>query len=257
MRIGYFEEGRGLRYEDAVRGSLLEQAEQVPELLFTKYLKNWVYYDGMVRDERYPFPPEAIRELVYNSLIHARHAARIPIQIKVYDDEIYLNNIGGLPSTWTADTLFEKHGSKPANPNLAHVFYLAGYIESWGQGVSRVCEACSADGIDMPVYTAHPDDIMVMLKTTESRAHGLEEGLIPQGTEKGTEAGQKRDRDALDSSVIALIRSNPSITQRQVATLMGIPRKQAERSFERLKNSGTIARMGSQKAGYWQVLEKE
>lgn len=150
-RIGYFEEAKGLRYEDAIRGSLLEQAERVPELLLTKYLKNWVHYEGMVRSEQYPFPPEALRELVYNALIHARHAARIPIQIKVYDDQIYFNNVGGLPATWTADTLFEKHGSKPPNPDIARVFYLAGYIESWGQGISRVCEACETEGIALPV----------------------------------------------------------------------------------------------------------
>ncbi|MEG0303916.1 ATP-binding protein, partial [Gordonibacter sp.] len=236
-----------------VRGSLLEQAEKVPELLLTKYLKNWVYYDGMVRDERYPFPPDALRELVYNALVHARHAARIPVQIKVYDDRIYFSNIGGLPATWTTDTLFETHGSKPANPDIARAFYLAGYIESWGQGVSRVCEACEADGIDLPAYTANPDDIMVMLKTTESRAHGLEEGLSPN-----SEINQEISSEInLDKLILDLIGEFPAMTLPQAAAKLGVTPKQVEYRYQKLKESGKIARVGSRKAGHWVVLDEE
>ena len=102
---------------------------------------------------------------------------------------------------------------------------------------------------------------MVMLKTTESRARGLEEDLIPNGVETGVEVrvetGQKRDKNELGLKVLALIRDNPSMTQRQAATLLGVTLKQAERSFERLKGLGVITRLGSKKAGYWQVSEKE
>ena len=35
-----------------------------------------------------------------------------------------------------------KHASSPYNPNIAHVFYLAGFIESWGRGIEKICSAC-------------------------------------------------------------------------------------------------------------------
>ena len=31
-----------------------------------------------------------------------------------------------------------KHASSPYNPNIAHVFYLAGFIESWGRGIGSL-----------------------------------------------------------------------------------------------------------------------
>ena len=256
-RIGYFEEGFGLRYEDAVRGSLLEQAEKVPELLMTKYLKNWVYYDGMVRDERYAFPPDAIREIVYNALIHARHAARIPIQIKVYEDELYFSNSGGLPATWTTDMLFEKHRSEPPNPDIAHAFYLAGYIESWGQGVTKICDACLAEGIDLPTFTAHADDMMVMLKTTEAKAKGLD-GKI-SSTNGGRNGGRNGGKEKVDATevVIGIIKSNPSVTQKEISEISDLTRRQVERAIMKLKKSGVLSREGSTKSGYWALANNE
>lgn len=38
-----------------------------------------------------------------------------------------------------------KHVSRPYNPNIANVFYLAGFIESWGRGIEKIWEACKAD----------------------------------------------------------------------------------------------------------------
>jgi len=264
-RIGYFEEETGLRYEDAIQGSLLEQAEKVPELLFTKYLKKWVYYDGMLRDERYAFPPDAIREIVYNALIHARHGARIPIQIKVYEDAIYFGNIGGLPEHWTAETLFAKHVSEPPNPEIAHAFYLAGYIESWGQGISKICNACIAEGIDLPIYTIRPDDIMVTLKTTEKKAKGLD-GYIsstistatstPSG---GVNGGRKPNLSSLkgtaarDQLVMNAIRKNPTITQKEIAVTLGMGENTVLRAINSLKETGVLTRTGSTKKGEWVI----
>lgn len=46
----------------------------------------------------------------------------------------------------------EKHSSEPYNPNVAHVYYLAGFIESWGRGIEKICEACREDGVSLPEY---------------------------------------------------------------------------------------------------------
>lgn len=46
-----------------------------------------------------------------------------------------------------------KHTSNPFNLNIAHIFYLAGFIESWGRGIEKICSACEKDGVPQPVYT--------------------------------------------------------------------------------------------------------
>ena len=62
----------------------------------------------------------------------------VDIQMKVYDDRLVLWNEGELPQGYTVDTLLGEHSSRPRNKNIANVFYLAGFIESWGRGFDKV-----------------------------------------------------------------------------------------------------------------------
>ena len=63
-------------------------------------------------------------------------------------------NIGSLPENWTLDNLMKKHASKPYNPDIANVFYLAGFIESWGRGIEKICGALETDGLPKPELIA-------------------------------------------------------------------------------------------------------
>ncbi|WP_461865790.1 ATP-binding protein [Thermococcus sp.] len=52
----------------------------------------------------------------------------IEIQVKIYDNRIWIWNLGGLPEGIT-ESLKGEHISKPRNKLLAIVFYYAGLIE--------------------------------------------------------------------------------------------------------------------------------
>ena len=76
---------------------------------------------------------------------------------------------------WTVESVLVKHSLRPFNPNMANVFYLAGFIESWGRGIEKICEACKSDNLPIPEFTVNPSDIMVKFKAPEDRiVHGTE-----------------------------------------------------------------------------------
>ena len=50
---------------------------------------------------------------------------------------------------------------------FANTFFRAGFIESWGRGVEKICRLCKEYGISEPEYTVHPNDIMMMFKANE------------------------------------------------------------------------------------------
>ena len=52
----------------------------------------------------------------------------------------------------TVETLMELHDSVPYNPDIANVFYRAGYIEHWGLGIEKICEACKELSAELPRY---------------------------------------------------------------------------------------------------------
>jgi ATP-dependent DNA helicase RecG len=72
------------------------------------------------------------------------------------------------------ELLLGKHVSIPFNPSIARIFYLAGYVESWGRGIDKIFKECRRDGVSEPEYTAHTSDIMLKFTAHPDR-------IIPSG----------------------------------------------------------------------------
>ena len=161
VKIGKFGIGSDLQYQDVVEGSLILIADRVVELIYLKYLKASISYDKEVRVETYPYAREAVREAVYNALIHCKWEDGIPIQIRIEDEAMYISNACVFPSDWTTENLMKTHNSRPYNPDLANTFFRAGYIESWGRGIQKICEECNLIGAKIPEYSILGDDITV------------------------------------------------------------------------------------------------
>ena len=107
VKIGFFETDADLRYQDEVHGSLMIQADRVIDLLYTKYLTAEISYDNITRIEHYPFPKDAVREAVFNALIHQDFSVGVPVQISAYKDKLYISNDCVFPANWTANTLMQ------------------------------------------------------------------------------------------------------------------------------------------------------
>ena len=152
VKIGRFGKGSDLRFQDDVHGSLIWLADRVIDLIYLKYLTAPISYDKDTRIETYPFPREGVREAVYNALIHTDWSDGIPVQIRIEDDAMYISNSCIFPENWTAETLLEKHRSIPTNPKIANTFYRAGYVESWGRGIQKICEECEKNGAKPPKF---------------------------------------------------------------------------------------------------------
>ena len=232
VKIGFFETDADLRYQDEVHGSLMIQADRVIDLLYTKYLTAEISYDNITRIEHYPFPKDAVREAVFNALIHQDFSVGVPVQISVYKDKLYISNDCVFPANWTADTLMQKHRSLPHNPDIANTFFRAGFIESWGRGIEKICNLCREYGIAEPEYTVHPNDIMMMFKANDTVNDTVK-------------------------TVLALIEQNPSITYEEMTEKTGKSRRTVSRMITELKEKNIIARVGSDKNGYWEIVNRE
>ena len=152
IKIGYFETDDDLKFQDEVHGNLFEQVEKAMDLLFTKYIKAEISYEGINRVEKYEYPKDAVREALLNAVAHKDYSGGIPIQISVYSDKIIFWNEGQLPENWTIQNLLTKHPSKAYNPDIANALFRSGYIESWGRGTLKMIRECELAGLPQPVY---------------------------------------------------------------------------------------------------------
>jgi ATP-dependent DNA helicase RecG len=101
---------------------------------------------------------------------------------------MYVGNDAVLPPDFTVETLLKHHRSNPFNPNIANVFFWAGFIEAWGRGIEKIYESCSDYGAPPPEYSVKPYEVMVAFRglpaAPESKAH--------QSTERHRCLGRKR-----------------------------------------------------------------
>jgi len=164
IKIGFFRTESDLLFQDTIHGNLFEQVEKTIELLFTKYIRAMISYEGISRVETYEYPVAALREALLNAIAHKDYAGCTPIQIKVYADRIRIWNEGQLPENWTVDNLMHEHSSRPYNPDIANAFFRSGYVESWGRGIEIMTEQCSKAKLPPPKITNEGSDFLIVFR---------------------------------------------------------------------------------------------
>ena len=245
IKIGYFGEGSDLRYQDEIHGSLFIQADRVIELIYLKYMKAIISYDNVTRIETYPLPKAAVREAVYNAMIHCNYAALVPIQIRIHEDAVYISNDCVFPVGWTVETLMERHRSQPYNPNVANGFFRAGYVETWGRGIEKICEACKEHGVRLPEYTLHMEDIMIKFTPLMDSRKEKKQTVTLDGTLDGTLSG------TLEENILSAIRKNSKVTQSQIALEIDCSERKVKRLMKSMQEKGMIERVGGRRSGEW------
>ena len=249
VKIGKFE-GSEILYQDEFHGSLILMADRVIDFIYLKYLKAAISYHKETRVETYPFAREAVREAVYNALIHSDWSDNNPIQIRIEDEVMYISNSSLLPPDFTAETMMHSHRSMPLNPEIADVFYRAGYIERWGRGIQKICDACREHGADEPVYTVQSNYVMVKFAALESAI--VRDSKVPKVQ---SEPLDEPLENLLEKRILENIKKNPRVIYDELAARLETSRSSIKREIGKMNAGGLIERVGGKRYGHWKILE--
>lgn len=84
FRIGRFiKDETDLIFQDVIEGDILRMADKVIEVLRSKYLTTPIHYEGLGRFEPLEIPEKALREAIFNAIIHKDYSG-VHIQMKVF-----------------------------------------------------------------------------------------------------------------------------------------------------------------------------
>ncbi len=162
------------------------------------------------------------------------------IQISVYSNWMMIYNNGELPENWTIATLMDKHTSEPANPDIAKVFFRAGYIEVWGRGISNIIKYCKDSGLPAPYYKDMGTGFAIVFEKEKDCSNF---GRIEETTQETTQ------------EILELITDNPKITRKEIAEHLGyITEDGVKYNLDKLKKKSVLKRIGPNKGGYWKII---
>ena len=215
-----------------IRDDLFSQAERIMEFIGKHLKKAYIISGDLQREERPEYPPEAIREIVLNMIVHRDYSQSSDSIIKIFDDRIEFFNPGGLIPPLTVDKLLSgDYVSSTRNKQIANIFKEAGLIERYGSGIKRISGVFHSNGLPAPIF--------------ENYQHGFRVTVfsLQKSSEKSSE------------KIYILIKSNPKITADEVAKTLGISQRAVEKQISGLKQDGRLQRHGGRKEGFWKIVE--
>ena len=236
--------------QDVIEGNIIQMADRVVEVLKSKYLTMPITFKGMNRIEKLEVPEDALREILYNAIVHKDYTGA-HIQMRVWDDRCEVWNEGELPVGYTPETLLERHSSRPRNRNIANAFFKAGFIDAWGRGYKKICEGFDAAGLPIPKIETADGGVRVTFQRNNVN------NVLTGGQISSLTGGQTSSQTTADI-VFDLIRQNPRITKSDIAKATGISKSYIQRCINKLKKENKILRKGSPTyGGIWEIIQEE
>ena len=120
-------------------GSILSQVNGLIEYL-DYYNEVHSEIHGMRRIDSRNYPVEALREAVFNAMVHRDYGFSGSTLVSLYEDRLEILSLGGLAEGVTYQDMM-MGVSIQRNPKLAEVFFRLHYIEAFGTGVHRILRA--------------------------------------------------------------------------------------------------------------------
>ena len=204
-------------------------------------MKAWIESGKLQRQEKWLYPPDAIREALANALAHRNYSSPSKVQVRIFDDRLEIWNPGLLTLPLTLEKLKGKHDSIPPNPLIAKAFFWIKFAEDVGSGTSKIIQWCKEWGLPEPTYEEAGGGFVTVFHNSKP------EQVIQKGSERGSETSSER--------VISEIRENPSISAQELAQMLGITSRAVEKHLSRLKEKGIIKRIGPDFGGHWKVTD--
>ena len=236
---------------------------------------------GIYRQDIYEIPPDAIRELIINAMVHRSYLDHGTIQVAVYDNRLEITSPGKLTMGQTINRMKEGY-SKIRNEALAHAFAYMNLIEHWGSGIPRIINKVKAAGLREPEFIGGEVDLRINIyrgqidtnnatidindtnngvNEIKNDVNGAKNGVneiksgvneVGNGTD-GTEELLNKEQTQIEK-LLQIIEKSPSATQAYYAEYMGVSKRTISRLFASLQEKGILVQNGTKRKANWTVI---
>ena len=203
---------------------------------------------GIYRQDVYELPTDSVRELISNAVAHRSYLEPGNIQVAIFDDRLEVTSPGMLLNNVSIKKMMEGY-SKPRNPAIANAFVYMKIIEKWGTGIPRIFRECREYGLPDPELIDFDGDFRVNMYRNNNINKASNESINESISESINES-----LNSDEAVIMAMIKINPQISQKEMATKSGFSRSKIQRILKVLQEKKVLYREGARKNGYWKIL---
>ena len=143
-------------------GPIQEQLEEAYKFVL-RNIRLGAVIEGLYRKDIYELPPDAIRELITNAVVHRSYVdISSNIQIALYDNRLEITSPGRLPAGQQIERMQDGY-SKIRNEAIALAFSYMNLIESWGSGFPKINKLLQAYGLEPLEIQYSGNDLRISL----------------------------------------------------------------------------------------------
>ena len=220
-------------------------------------------FAGVYRQDVYEIPPDAIRELIVNAVVHRSYIDHSSIQIAIYDNRMEITSPGRLPMGQTLERMKEGY-SKIRNEALAAAFAYMGLIEHWGSGIPRIIEEVREAGLREPEFLGGDTDLRINIYRGQIITMPESAGKVPnndvavpntfENMPDSIQSAPDMTENVPDtvsglsktqSTVYKFICGRNRVSTEDIAGLLGVQPRRARQVLSDLVRKGLIEREGA------------
>ena len=219
--IHYFSDGTYRPYE--YKGNIVEVAEACFNQLKAE-IKQKEFVFGLFREYVEDYSEIVIRELLVNALAHRDISRQQIIEIRKYDDGVYLEieSPGTFPDGVTVDNYLRK--TNPRNPNIMDILREIGLAEKAGSGFDKIFTDLLKKGKALPIPEETETSVIFRIKAEVTTEKLIELSLL---YESRTGRALKLDQLFVLSAIVkrgkitlSELAETPNISQYRLQTIL-------------------------------------
>ena len=194
----------------------------------------------------------ALREALINAMVHNDYTREVPPVFEIYSDRLTITSYGGLVQGLSKEEFFAGR-SMPRNRELMRVFKDLKFVEQLGSGIHRILDA-----YDESIFKISDNFLEISFPFEADYIESLKEDKKSVEKERLVDGLVERLVDGLAESqkeIVNLISKNPQISKKEMSECIGISTTAIDKNISTLKKKKIIKRIGSDKSGYWKLID--
>ena len=242
------------RYDDRddIRTNLIESYDRL--IAFAdKHLDDKFYLEGT---QRIDVRNKIARELCANLLIHREFSNPYPAKLIIEKDYIRTENANRAKMIGTID--INSYEPYPKNPKIAKFFKEIGLADELGSGVKNMVKYTKIYSGGVPILKE--DDIFKTVIPISNEPGNILKANNDKTIINYTENYTKNYTENLNKTqvkILQLIQENPKITQKMMMEKINLSRPAITLNLKLLKEEKIIERIGSDRKGYWNIINNK